>query len=77
VRRAQPRRAPGVLPFSLFIGADAERQAGCGSTLTQAHYRDLLRASGFTDITITSTHQAGPGLHSVIIQAVKPATRNP
>jgi SAM-dependent methyltransferase len=55
--------------------AGAEQQAGCGATLTHARYRDLLRAAGFTGIAITSTHEAGPGLHSAIIQAAKPATR--
>jgi SAM-dependent methyltransferase len=55
--------------------AEAEQQAGCGATLTQAHYRDLLQAAGFTSIAITSTHEAGPGLHSAIIQAAKPAGR--
>ena len=54
--------------------AAAEQQAGCGATLTQAKYRDLLQAAGFTGIAITSTHEAGPGLHSAIIQAAKPAT---
>ncbi len=54
--------------------AEAERQVGCVSgTLTQAQYRDLLLAAGFAGISITTTHQAGPGLHSAIIQAVKPA----
>jgi ubiquinone/menaquinone biosynthesis C-methylase UbiE len=56
--------------------AKAERQAGCGATLTQPRYRDLLRAAGFTGIAITSTHEAGPGLHSAIIQAAKPGTRH-
>jgi hypothetical protein len=45
-------------------------------TLTQAHYRDLLLAAGFTRIAITTTHQAGAGLHSAIIQAAKPAARH-
>jgi len=44
--------------------------------LTQREYRDLLHAAGFTAITITSTAQAGPGLRSAIIQAVKPATHH-
>ena len=52
--------------------AEAEQRAGCGGTLTQAQYRDLLLAAGFTGSTITSTHEAGAGLHSAIIQAVKP-----
>ena len=56
--------------------AEAEQRAGCGATLTQAQYRDLLQAAGFTGIAITSTHEAGPGLHSAIIQAAKPATRH-
>ncbi len=54
--------------------AAAEQQTGCGATLTQRQYHDLLRMAGFTAITITSTHEAGPGLHSAIIQAAKPAT---
>ena len=55
---------------------EAEQRAGCGATITQAHYRDLLRAAGFTGIAITSTHEAGPGLHSAIIQAARPASRH-
>jgi SAM-dependent methyltransferase len=54
--------------------AESERRTGCASgTLTQPQYRDLLLASGFTGISVTSTHEAGPGLHSAIIQAAKPA----
>jgi SAM-dependent methyltransferase len=56
--------------------AEAEQQAGCGATLTQAQYRDLLQAAGFRSIAITSTHEAGPGLHSAIIKAAKPAPRH-
>jgi SAM-dependent methyltransferase len=53
--------------------AEAEARVGCANgTLTQPHYRDLLQASGFTRISITSTHEAGDGLHSAIIQAAKP-----
>jgi SAM-dependent methyltransferase len=55
--------------------AESEQQVGCGTTLTQAQYRDLLLAAGFTGIAISSTHQAGAGLHSAIIQAAKPAAR--
>jgi hypothetical protein len=33
------------------------------------------RAAGFTGIAITSTYEAGPGLHSAIIKAAKPAGR--
>jgi ubiquinone/menaquinone biosynthesis C-methylase UbiE len=57
--------------------AEAEQRAGCISgTLTQPQYRDLLLAVGFTFITITSTHEAGAGLHSAIIQAAKPAIQH-
>ena len=56
--------------------AEAEQQAGCGATLHQTQYRDLLQAAGFTSIAITSTHEAGPGLHSAIIQAAKPAPQH-
>jgi len=58
--------------------ADAERQVGCVSgALTRRHYSGLLRAAGFTGVTITLTHQAGAGLHSAIIQAAKPAAQPP
>jgi arsenite methyltransferase len=53
--------------------ADAEQQVGClNGTLTQAQYRDLLLAAGFTGIAITLTYDAAPGLHAAIIQATKP-----
>ena len=52
----------------------AQQSTGCGPTLTHAQYRDLLRAAGFTGITITSTHPAGTGLRSAIIQAARPAS---
>jgi arsenite methyltransferase len=59
--------------------AEDEYWAGCGGMLTRQQYTNLLVAAGFTGITITGTHQAGPGLHSAIIQAAKPArgTHNP
>ncbi len=57
--------------------ADAEQRMGCLSgTLTPAQYRDMLLEAGFTGITITSTHDAGPGLHSAIIQAARPSARH-
>jgi SAM-dependent methyltransferase len=58
--------------------AAAEQQAGClNGALTQREYHGLLHAAGFTGVTITSTTPAGPGLHSAIIQAVKPPGRRP
>ena len=53
--------------------AEDEYWAGCGGMLTQQQYQDLLQEAGFTGITITSTHEAGPGLHSAIVNAAKPA----
>lgn len=59
----QPRRAA------------AEQRAGClAGTLTRREYHDLLTSSGFSRIHITTTRPAGEGLHSAIIQAVKPVT---
>jgi arsenite methyltransferase len=58
--------------------ADAEQWAGClNGTLTRCRYTELLQAAGFTAINVTPTHEAGPGLHSAIIQAAKPVTRRP
>ena len=53
--------------------AEDEYWVGCGGMLTQRQYRDLLLGAGFTGITITSTYEAGPGLHSAIVNAAKPA----
>jgi SAM-dependent methyltransferase len=54
--------------------AQAEQRTGCTTgTLTSAGYRDLLTRAGFTGISITTTHEAGGGLHSAIIQASKAA----
>jgi arsenite methyltransferase len=58
--------------------ADAEQWVGClNGTLTQRRYAELLQAAGFTAIGITLTYEAGPGLHSAIIQAARPATPHP
>jgi len=53
--------------------AQTEQLTGCTTgTLTTSEYHDQLLASGFTAITITITHDAGPGLRSAIIQATRP-----
>jgi ubiquinone/menaquinone biosynthesis C-methylase UbiE len=60
----------GIDPGQL---AAAEQRVGCAcGSLTQAQYRDLLTAAGFTAVTITTTSDAGGGLHSAIITAGKP-----
>ena len=46
---------------------------GCiAGALSFDEYQDGLRAAGFTDISIESTHEVADGMHSAIIKAVKP-----
>ena len=48
-------------------------QAGCiAGAPSFTEYRDGLTGAGFTGITITPAQQAGDGVHSAIIRAVKP-----
>jgi arsenite methyltransferase len=48
-------------------------QAGCiAGAPSVTEYRDGLTRAGFTGITITLAQQAGDGVHSAIIRAVKP-----
>jgi arsenite methyltransferase len=48
-------------------------QAGCiAGAPSFTEYRDGLARAGFTSVTITPARQAGDGLHSAIIRAVKP-----
>jgi arsenite methyltransferase len=54
----------------------AERGAwvGCiAGALSRAEYEAELAVGGFTDSSVTFTHQVGDGLHSAIIRATKPA----
>ncbi|WP_109525008.1 arsenite methyltransferase [Nocardia aurea] len=47
---------------------------GCiAGALSFAEYRAGLEAAGFTDVSITSTHQVADGMHSAIVRALKPA----
>ena len=53
--------------------AEDEREVGCAAgALTQTEYGTLLRAAGFTEISVTATTPAGSSLHSAIIRAVRP-----
>jgi SAM-dependent methyltransferase len=62
---------PGIDPQKRSV---AENMVGCTSgTLTSAEYENLLRAVGFGSVSIAVTADAGGGLHSAIVQAVKPA----
>ena len=56
------------------LRAEAERRPGCAAgTVTAAQYRDQLLTAGFTNITITPAADAGGGLSSAVIRAVRPA----
>jgi L-amino acid N-acyltransferase YncA/2-polyprenyl-3-methyl-5-hydroxy-6-metoxy-1,4-benzoquinol methylase len=52
----------------------AEQRTGCTTgTVTAGEYRGQLLAAGFTQITMIPVSDAGGGLHSVIVQAARPA----
>ncbi len=56
------------------LRAEAERHSGCAcGTVTAAQYRDQLLAAGFTQVSITPAADAGGGLSSAVIRAVRPA----
>lgn len=56
------------------LRAEAERRTGCAAgTVTAAQYRGQLLAAGFTQVRITPAVDAGGGLSSAVIQAVRPA----
>lgn len=47
---------------------------GCiAGALSKQEYLDGLAAAGFTDASVTFTHQAADGMHAAIIRATKPA----
>jgi arsenite methyltransferase len=49
---------------------------GCiAGALSFREYEDGLRDAGFTDISITSTHESTPGMHSAIVKATKSPDR--
>jgi arsenite methyltransferase len=54
--------------------AAAGSYVGCiAGALSRSEYLTGLAAAGFTDASVTFTHEAAPGMHSAIIRAVKPA----
>jgi ubiquinone/menaquinone biosynthesis C-methylase UbiE len=60
----------------LSAGERSERGSyvGCiAGALSFAEYENGLVAAGFTNVTITPTHDVADGMHSAIIRAVKPA----
>jgi L-amino acid N-acyltransferase YncA/2-polyprenyl-3-methyl-5-hydroxy-6-metoxy-1,4-benzoquinol methylase len=56
------------------LRAAAEQRTGCLSgTVTDVEYRQHLLAAGFTHVAITPVTDAGGGLRSAIVAAVRPA----
>ncbi len=55
--------------------AERGRHIGCiAGALSFTEYLDGLTRAGFADISITPTHEVVDGMHSAIIQAIKPGT---
>ncbi|HYN16963.1 MAG TPA: methyltransferase domain-containing protein, partial [Actinomycetes bacterium] len=66
-----------VADDSLTPDQRAERgsYAGCiAGALSVSEFSDGLREVGLTDVSVTPTHVAAPGMYSAIIRATKPAT---
>jgi SAM-dependent methyltransferase len=73
----------GRLGVSDIVAEDhltAEQRAERGSyvgciagALSRDEYRSGLASAGFTQVSVTFTHQVGDGLHSAIIRATRPA----
>jgi len=56
------------------LRAAAERRTGCSNgTVTVGEYRRQLLVAGFTQVTITPVTDAGGGLRSAIVAAVRPS----
>ncbi|MBA2254132.1 MAG: arsenite methyltransferase [Chloroflexi bacterium] len=65
-----------VADDSLTPAQRAERGSyvGCiAGALSFSEYRDGLRAAGFEEVSVVSTHSVGDGLHSAIVKAVRGA----
>jgi arsenite methyltransferase len=53
--------------------AERGSYSGCiAGALSFSEYRAGLAAVGLVDVSITSTHSVGDGLHGAIVQATKP-----
>ena len=58
--------------------AERGSYVGCiAGALSFTEYENGLRAAGFTDISITSTHESLPGIHSAIVKATKRIDADP
>jgi SAM-dependent methyltransferase len=80
-------RPGGRLGVSDIVAEDhltAEQRAERGSyvgciagALSQTEYQGGLAEAGFTDVSVTFTHQVADGLHAAIIKATKPGDAKP
>jgi arsenite methyltransferase len=51
---------------------------GCiAGALSRGEYLDGLAVAGFTDASVTYTHEAAPGMHAAIIRGTKPRRATP
>jgi SAM-dependent methyltransferase len=54
--------------------AERGSYVGCiAGALSQTEYETQLAEAGFTEVSVTFTHQVGDGVHSAIIKATRPA----
>jgi len=55
--------------------AERGSYVGCiAGALSRAEYLQGLAVAGFTEASVTLTHEVAPGLHGAIVRATKPAT---
>ncbi|EUA24489.1 methyltransferase domain protein [Mycobacterium xenopi 3993] len=61
-------------PLSAADRAERGPYVGCiAGALSRQEYLDGLTAAGFTDVSITFTHQVADGIHAATVRAIKPA----
>lgn len=54
--------------------AERGSYVGCiAGALSESEYLEGLEAVGFTEVSVTFTHEAADGMHAAIIRATKPA----
>jgi arsenite methyltransferase len=64
--------------LSVEARAELGSYVGCiAGALSRQEYLDGLTSAGFINPSVRFTHQAADGMHSAIIQAVKPSTMPP
>ena len=78
-RVLKPRGRIGITDVVAEDGLSSTDRAERGSfvgciagALSYVEYRKGLREAGFTDISVTPTHQVADGMHSAMVRATKP-----